>query len=83
MGVEATRMQRIDIGEALSRLRELLEAAERGVEIIITRGEQPIVRLGPVQPAEQDLGILGWARGSVLNMAPDFDETPEGFEDYT
>ncbi len=76
-------MQKIDIGEALSRLRELLEAAERGVEIIITRGEQPIVRLGPVQPTEPDPAILGWARGSILHMAPDFDEIPQGFEDYT
>jgi antitoxin (DNA-binding transcriptional repressor) of toxin-antitoxin stability system len=77
-------MQNIDIGDALSRLRELLEAAERGVEIIITRGAQPIVRLGPATPpVKPDPEVLGWARGSVIHMAPDFDELPEGFEDYT
>ncbi len=75
-------MQNIDIGEALSRLRELLEAAEGGAEIVITRGEQPIIRLGPATPPA-GRPTLGWARGSVLHMAPDFDELPEGFEDYT
>jgi antitoxin (DNA-binding transcriptional repressor) of toxin-antitoxin stability system len=76
-------MLRVDIGEALSRLRELLEAAERGVEIIITRAERPIARLGPVTHPAPDPPILGWARGSIVHMAPDFDEIPEGFEDYT
>jgi antitoxin (DNA-binding transcriptional repressor) of toxin-antitoxin stability system len=76
-------MQTIDIGDALSRLRELLEAAEQGTEIIITREQQPIVRLEPIGSAEREPPILGWARGSVVDIAPDFDEIPEGFEDYT
>ncbi|MEO6038989.1 MAG: hypothetical protein ABIQ93_11290 [Saprospiraceae bacterium] len=25
----------------------------------------------------------GWAKGLILYVAPDFDETPLGFEDYT
>jgi hypothetical protein len=24
----------------------------------------------------------GWAKNMILYVAPDFDETPEGFEDY-
>jgi prevent-host-death family protein len=44
-------MQIATIHEAKTNLSKLIEQAERGEEIIIARGKQPVVRLVPVDPA--------------------------------
>jgi prevent-host-death family protein len=44
-------MQIATIHEAKTNLSKLIEQADRGEEIIIARGKQPVVRLVPVDPA--------------------------------
>ena len=44
-------MQIATIHEAKTNLSKLIEQAERGEEIIIARGNEPVVRLVPVKPA--------------------------------
>lgn len=39
------------IHEAKTNLSKLIEQAERGEEVIIARGKEPVVQLVPVKPA--------------------------------
>ena len=68
-------MKSIDIQEAEAQLSRLIQHVSEGEEIIITKGGKPIARLvayahptGPRTP--------GCWRGQI-QMADDFDETPE------
>ncbi|MEZ4960397.1 MAG: hypothetical protein R2830_11320 [Saprospiraceae bacterium] len=53
--------------DLLSQIRQLLEAKTKPGGI-----EKP-------KPAKRQ---YGFAKGMTLYIAPDFDETPEGFEEY-
>ena len=71
-------MSKVTIHEAKARLASLIEEALSGEDVIIMRGKQPLARIVPLQPGEGTRRI-GTARGRV-EIAEDFDETPEGFE---
>ena len=60
------------IHEAKTNLSKLIKRAERGEEILIARGKEPVVRLTPVKKAgkKRQLGIF---RG-------EFEVGPEFFE---
>ena len=64
------RIAREEIGvyDARASFSALLERAERGEEVVITRHGQPVAMLGPPPARIQ----LGWARGTV--------EVPEDFD---
>ncbi len=73
-------MSQFNVAEAKSHLSDLLRKAQRGEEIVIARDGKPLVKLVPIhQPLLSR--EPGSAHGQVW-MAPDFDETPEDFEDY-
>lgn len=62
----------VNIGEAKTRLSELLAAAKRGEEVVINRNGKPDVRLVPVEPdarlkeiAEKRRAAFGMWRGQV------------------
>jgi prevent-host-death family protein len=42
--------EKVDIDDAKTRLSSLVDRAEAGEEIIITRGGRPAARLGPICP---------------------------------
>ena len=67
-------MTTIDIGEAGSQWIQLIERAQAGEEIRITREGQPVVRLSPIAPGPSDPKPreLGWLRGEMW-VSPDFD----------
>jgi prevent-host-death family protein len=76
-----TRPQRyINIAEAKTRLSELVEKAASGEEIVIARDHKPVAKLVPVRSHAPR--VPGSAKGQVW-IAPDFDETPDDFQDYT
>ena len=52
-----------------------------GEEVVIAKDNKPVLRLVPL---ERPRGPRkpGSGRGQILYFAPDFDATPEGFEDY-
>ena len=58
------------IHEAKTNLSRLLEQAERGEEIIIARGKQPVARLVPIEnpPTKRSLGMF---RGEFV-VGPEF-----------
>jgi prevent-host-death family protein len=47
----------VGVFEAKTRLSELLERAERGEEIVITRRGQPVARLTPVTHRPDKVGL--------------------------
>ena len=67
---------RVNIGAAKTRLSELLAAAKRGEEVVITRAGTPEARLVPVDP-EQRLKEIAENRrklfGSLKGQIPDID----------
>jgi hypothetical protein len=67
-------MQTVPIEEA-GRLAEIVEQLAPGEELALTRDGIPVATL-------RKLITLGTLKGSVLYIAPDFDDIPDGFEDY-
>lgn len=73
-------MKIVNVHEAKTHLSRLIEEALAGEEIIIARGNEPVVRLVLVESARPQR-TLGWAKGQV-RIADDFDEPLEDFEEY-
>jgi len=68
---EGRKMQVIDVEDAKTSLGDLLDAAIRGQEIILTRDAQPVAKLIPLvqrRPRPQ----FGGAKG-LVHIADDFD----------
>ena len=70
----------IDITEASRRLFDLIEAAEHGEEVIITRNQQPLVQLIPLSQAA-NRPQFGSAHG-LITIADDFDAPLDDFREY-
>ncbi len=75
-------MSTISIQDAQTRLSELIHRLTPGQEVIITENDQPVARLTLATPAERKPRVLGTLKGTVLHMAPDFDEPLDDFQDY-
>jgi len=73
-------MQQITLAEASKHLPDLIEAAISGEEIVITKDDQPVVKLTPVSPIKRR-PQFGSAKG-LVTISDDFDEPLEDFKDY-
>ncbi len=75
-------MSQVTLEEASTRLPELVREAEAGQEVILTRDNHPVARLVATiaSPPETRRGSM---KGRLLYMAPDFDETPDDFKEYS
>lgn len=73
-------MSRVNIHEAKTHLSRLVDEAVRGGEVIIARGNKPLVKLVPVAEARTPRR-LGTAAGKV-RMSEDFDEPLPDFDEY-
>ena len=69
------------IHQAKTHLSKLIRKALEGEEVIIANRDKPLVRLQAIEPAKGKRR-LGWAKGLVSYMAPDFDAELEDFEEY-
>jgi prevent-host-death family protein len=65
----------VNVHEAKTHLSRLLEAVERGEDVVIARAGRPVARLVPLAPALRRREPGAW-RGRVV-IADDFDETPD------
>lgn len=74
-------MSQYNIAEAKAQLSELTRRAMAGEEVIIARDNRPLVKLVPVQSPKRQRRP-GSGKGQLLWMAPDFDDIPDGFEEY-
>ena len=71
----------VNIHEAKTQLSKLIQAAVNGKQVIIARGNKPIVRL-EVLPEARSHRKIGNAEGLILFMADDFDGPLDDFKDY-
>jgi antitoxin (DNA-binding transcriptional repressor) of toxin-antitoxin stability system len=76
-------MQTIPLEQAEGHLSEIIDKLPPGDEAVFTRDDRPVATLRatvpPLAPTPRQFGTL---KGTILYIAPDFDEIPEGFEDY-
>jgi prevent-host-death family protein len=65
----------VGMHEAKTTLSRLVEAAQAGEEVVITRRGEPVVKLAPVHclPRQE---LLGMFKGQI-ELADDFDELPD------
>jgi prevent-host-death family protein len=70
----------VDIAEAQRRLLDLIQAAEQGEEVIITRDQQPLIQLVPLHQ-QMNRPQFGSARG-LITIAEDFDAPLDDFREY-
>lgn len=73
----------ITLEEAQAKLKELVHQLAPGDEIIITENHRTVARLrsGAEQPINRPQPGLG--KGSILYMAPDFDEPLDEMREYS
>ena len=64
----------VGVREARARLAELVDRAERGEIVVITRSGREVARLSP--PARREQRRPGRMKGRMW-AAPDWDETPD------
>ena len=75
-------MHQIDVAEAKENLSELIEAAIKGEEVVISKDNQPVVKLVVIpQTKKRWPSQAGTAKGMVW-MSDDFDEPLEEFKEY-
>jgi len=66
----------VNVHEAKTHLSRLLEAVERGEDVVIARSGKPVARRVPAVP-QGTRRMPGVWRGRVA-IAEDFDDTPRG-----
>ena len=71
----------VNIHEAKTQLSKLIQAALNGKQVIIAKGNKPVVRL-EVLPEAQSSRKIGNAKGLILSMDDDFDEPLDDFKEY-
>jgi prevent-host-death family protein len=73
-------MHQVDIEEAKAHWPDLIETAIRGIEVVITQDNQPVVKLVPLALSKPQ-PRFGSAAG-LITMSEDFDAPLEDFKDY-
>jgi prevent-host-death family protein len=69
-------MPEVGMHEAKTRLSQLVDRAEHGEDIVITRNGTPVVRLTPIPKANRLASVRGALRGT--NILPDeLDDLPD------
>lgn len=74
-------MHKVNIHEAKTHLSRLIQKALEGEEIVIAKGNRPLVRL-EVLPEARGPRRLGSGRGLIVRMDEAFDAPLEDFADY-
>lgn len=75
-------MTQITLTEASQHLSDLIEAALKGEEIIITKDNKPVVKLVPVSSVKKRWPAKAGSAKGLVTISDDFDEPLEDFKDY-
>jgi antitoxin (DNA-binding transcriptional repressor) of toxin-antitoxin stability system len=62
-------MQQVTIHVAKTTLSKLIEAALAGEEVVIAKGNKPVVRLAPIPQGRFQIGLL---KDQLTDPGPDF-----------
>jgi len=73
----------LTVEEAQARLKEVIGKLAPGEEVVITDNQQPVAKLVGERSTRPPRPAPGAGEGSILYMAPDFDEPMDEFEEYT
>ncbi len=73
-------MQHIELDEVQTHLSRLIEQALHGEEVIITRADQPVLKLTRI-PGTGSRRKRGSAKGQI-RIAPDLDAPLDDFQAY-
>lgn len=73
---------RISVEQAQATLQSLIDRLNPGDEVVIVRDDHPVARLIRQRSKRRQRPAPGLGRGTVISMAPDFDEIPEEFRDF-
>lgn len=74
-------MLQVNVHEAKTHLSRLIRQALDGEEVVIAKGNRPLVRL-EVLPEARKARELGSERGLIVRMEDDFDAPLEDFAEY-
>ena len=74
-------MLTVNVHEAKTHLSRLIREALDGEEVVIARGNRPLIRLEVLSGA-REARELGTARGLIVRMDDDFDAPLEDFAEY-
>lgn len=74
-------MQQVNIHEAKTHFSKLVNKVMEGEEIVIAKGNKPVVKLVQYSSTKQKRKI-GSAKGKII-IADDFKALPDDFKDYT
>jgi antitoxin (DNA-binding transcriptional repressor) of toxin-antitoxin stability system len=82
-GVPGTlALQTMPVAHAQARLVEMVGKLSPEAEIVLTGNGKLIATIRSTRLTRRAPPRLGTMRGTVLSVAPDFDDVPEGFEEY-
>ena len=73
----------ISLAEAQTNLKQIVDNLGPGEQIVITEDQQPIARIVGARAKSAARPAPGLGKGSILFIAPDFDEPLEEFQEYT
>ena len=74
-------MHQVNIHEAKTHLSRLIKEALNGQEVIIAKGNKPLVRLD-VLPGATEKRRLDGAKNLIISIAKDFDDPLDDFSEY-
>jgi prevent-host-death family protein len=72
----------VTVEEAQAKLKELIHRLAPGEEVVITDNQQPVAKLVGERLDRRPRPAAGLGKGSILYMAPDFDEPLAEFQEY-
>jgi antitoxin (DNA-binding transcriptional repressor) of toxin-antitoxin stability system len=72
----------ITVEEAGANLKKVIEQLGPGEELVITENQRPVAKLVGQRFVVLPRPAPGLGKGSILYMAPDFDEPLEEFKEY-
>lgn len=74
-------ISRIELDQVAEHLPELIEEVQRGGEVVLTQGDEPVAKLTKYQ-TPVGKRRLGTAKG-LITIADDFDAPLDDFAEYT
>jgi len=74
-------MAQFNIAEAKSHFSELVQKALLGEDVVIAKGNKPLLKLVPVNPVDKERQP-GSGKDKIVFITPDFDQIPADFDEY-